>query len=114
MADRVAVMYGGRVVEEGPVAGVFKTPAHPYTRGLLACLPGVGEGRRLTAIAGTVPSLGQFPRGCSFAPRCGDRMDVCDVTPPGVTELPQAHAASPLGGRTVRCYLHGSVTGEPT
>jgi oligopeptide/dipeptide ABC transporter ATP-binding protein len=106
MADRVAVMYGGRIVEDGPVAEVFKTPAHPYTRGLLACLPGSGAGQRLTAIPGTVPSLGQFPRGCSFAPRCGDRMDVCDVTPPGVTPLP--------GARTVRCYLHGNATGEPT
>ncbi|MEO6223430.1 MAG: ABC transporter ATP-binding protein [Vicinamibacterales bacterium] len=106
MADRVAVMYGGRVVEEGPVAEVFKTPAHPYTRGLLACLPGSATGRRLTAIAGTVPSLGQFPPGCSFAPRCGDRLAQCDEVPPGVTPLP--------GSRSVRCYLHGSATGVRT
>jgi ABC-type dipeptide/oligopeptide/nickel transport system ATPase component len=55
MADRVAIMYGGRIVEEGPVADVFKTPAHPYTRGLLACLPDATQGRRLIAITGTVP-----------------------------------------------------------
>lgn len=106
MADRVAVMYGGRIVEEGPVADVFKTPSHPYTRGLLACLPGTGVGRRLTAIPGTVPSLGQFPRGCAFAPRCTDRMVECEVTPPGVTRL--------AGERNVRCYLHGKETGVAT
>jgi oligopeptide/dipeptide ABC transporter ATP-binding protein len=107
MADRVAVMYGGRIVEEGPVADVFRTPAHPYTRGLLACLPGSADGRRLTAIAGTVPSLGQFPPGCAFAPRCVDRMPICDLTPPGVT--------APIGvqgaGRSVRCYLHQPAAG---
>ena len=107
MADRVAVMYGGRIVEEGPVADVFKTPAHPYTRGLLACLPGSADGRRLTAIAGTVPSLGQFPPGCAFAPRCVDRLPVCDTIPPGVT--------APIGvesaGRSVRCYLHQPAAG---
>lgn len=106
MADRVAVMYGGRIVEEGPVADVFKTPAHPYTRGLIACLPGSADGRRLTAIAGTVPSLGQFPPGCAFAPRCTDRLADCDVMPPGVTGLP--------GTRSVRCYLHGTATGAST
>jgi oligopeptide/dipeptide ABC transporter ATP-binding protein len=98
MADRVAVMYGGRIVEEGPVADVFKTPAHPYTRGLLACLPDATQGRRLIAITGTVPSLGQFPAGCAFAPRCKDRLAECDATPPAVTALP--------GSRSVRCYLH--------
>jgi oligopeptide/dipeptide ABC transporter ATP-binding protein len=98
MADRVAVMYGGRIVEEGPVADVFKTPAHPYTRGLLACLPDATQGRRLIAITGTVPSLGQFPAGCAFAPRCKDRLAECDARPPAVTALP--------GSRSVRCYLH--------
>jgi len=107
MADRVAVMYGGRLVEEGPVADVFQTPAHPYTRGLLACLPGAADGRRLTAIAGTVPSLGQFPPGCAFATRCIDRLPVCDTAPP--------EATTPIGveghGRSVRCYLHQPVAG---
>jgi len=103
MADRVAVMYGGRIVEEGPVADVFETPAHPYTRGLLACLPGSSTSRTLTTIPGTVPSLGQFPPGCGFATRCAERRDECDLTPPGVTSLP--------GHRTVRCYLHGPTTG---
>jgi len=106
MADRVAVMYGGRIVEEGPVADVFRTPAHPYTRGLIACLPGAADGRRLTAIAGTVPSLGQFPPGCAFVTRCADRRSECEAVPPGVTHLP--------GHRTVRCYLHGTATGAGT
>lgn len=106
MADRVAVMYGGRIVEEGPVADVFKSPAHPYTRGLLACLPDGSSNQRLTAIPGTVPSLGQFPAGCSFAPRCADRMPECDRVPPGITALP--------GERIVRCFLHGNATGTPT
>jgi len=107
MADRVAVMYGGRIVEDGPVADVFKTPAHPYTRGLLACLPGSADGRRLTAIAGTVPSLGQFPPGCAFAPRCVERLPVCDTIPPAVTAPVGVEGA----GRSVRCYLHGHATG---
>ncbi len=107
MADRVAVMYGGRIVEQGPVAEVFQTPAHPYTRGLLACLPDATRGHRLVAIAGTVPSLGQFPPGCTFAPRCADRLAECDVAPPDVTALAGEHGA----GRTVRCYLHQTTAG---
>ncbi len=99
MADRVAVMYGGRIVEHGPAEEVFKTPAHPYTRGLLACLPGLTSATRLTAIPGTVPSLGHFPEGCAFAPRCPDRFEPCDQTPPEF----------PAGARQrARCYLHRS------
>ena len=98
-ADRVAVMYAGRIVEAGPVREIFRDPKHPYTRGLLASIPGGQPGTRLRAIPGVVPSLGALPAGCAFAPRCADRFDRCDQRPPGST---------PLGvDRSVRCYLHG-------
>ena len=63
MADRVAVMYAGRIVEEAPVRALFADPKHPYTRGLMASMPGGAPGTRLRAIQGTVPPLGQLPRG---------------------------------------------------
>ena len=97
-ADRVAVMYAGRIVEQGPVREIFRNPKHPYTRGLLASIPGGLAGSRLIAIEGTVPNLAQLPPGCSFAPRCSERMAVCDTAFPGVTDLGD--------DRSVRCYLH--------
>ena len=97
MADRVAVMYGGRIVEHGPTAKVFAAAGHPYTRGLLACLPGFDVTARLQAIPGTVPSLGAFPSGCGFATRCADRFAPCDTAPPPDFACgPDHHAA---------CYL---------
>jgi peptide/nickel transport system ATP-binding protein len=97
-ADRVAVMYAGRIVEQGPVREIFRNPKHPYTRGLLASIPGDRAGGRLRAIVGTVPSLASLPRGCAFAPRCGERMEVCDTAFPGITAIDGEH--------DVRCYLH--------
>src|SRR5262245_13602158 len=80
-ADRVAVMYAGRIVEHGPVREIFRSPQHPYTRGLLASMPGGGgaRGQRLRAIDGAVPVLGAFPSGCTFHPRCPDRFDPCPL-----------------------------------
>ena len=104
MADRVAVMYAGRIVEEAPVELLFSDPKHPYTRGLMASMPGGIPGERLKAIQGTVPPLGQLPPGCAFAPRCPERFEPCAVKPPGTTALGN--------GRAVKCYLHGPATGE--
>ena len=87
MADPVAVMYAGRIVEEAPVRQLFHNPRHPYTQALLASMPGGRRGGRLTAIQGTVPPLGHLPPGCTFAPRCPKRFDPCDKAVPGVTTI---------------------------
>ena len=87
MADRVAVMYAGRIVETAPVADLFAQPLHPYTRGLLASIPGLEPGARLRAIPGVVPPLGQLPPGCAFAPRCPERFEPCDREPPAETPI---------------------------
>jgi peptide/nickel transport system ATP-binding protein len=97
-ADRVAVLYAGRIVEEGPVREILRTPRHPYTRGLLASMPGGVPGRRLQAIDGSVPMLGALPPGCSFNPRCPDRFEPCASTPPPEYAVGPDHLA--------RCYLH--------
>jgi oligopeptide/dipeptide ABC transporter ATP-binding protein len=98
MADRVAVMYAGRIVEEAPVRQLFRDPRHPYTRGLLASIPGGAPGSKLHAIHGTVPPLGHLPAGCAFAPRCPNRFEPCDKAVPGLTVIAQDH--------TTRCYLY--------
>ena len=101
VADRVAVMYAGRIVETGPAPDVLRSPRHPYTRGLLASLPGHVPGTRLEAIPGAVPDLAALPPGCAFAPRCPDRFEACDGS------RPDAYVVSP--GRTARCFLHGGA-----
>ena len=99
MADRVAVMYAGRIVEEAPVRALFDDPRHPYTQGLMASMPGAAPGARLAAIPGTVPPLGALPPGCSFAPRCPRRFEPCPTAHPGTTDVGN--------GRGVKCYLYG-------
>jgi len=107
-ADRVAVMYAGRIVEAAPVRALFREPMHPYTRGLLASLPG-RQGERLQAIEGTVPRLGHIPAGCAFAPRCPDRFEPCDKAVPGMTQIgdlvPRGFRFEP-GEHMARCYLY--------
>jgi peptide/nickel transport system ATP-binding protein len=100
-ADRVAVMYAGRIVEEGPVRAIFREPQHPYTRGLLASMPGGAHGERLRAIEGTVPVLGDLPPGCAFHPRCADRFEPCAGAPPPDYVVGPEHAA--------KCYLHDAT-----
>jgi oligopeptide/dipeptide ABC transporter ATP-binding protein len=97
-ADRVAVMYAGRLVEEGPMRQVFRSPAHPYTQGLLASIPGVAPGKKLHAIEGAVPNLTKLPSGCAFEPRCPSRFDLCASAPPPAFETGSDQQA--------RCYLH--------
>jgi peptide/nickel transport system ATP-binding protein len=90
MCDRVGVLYAGAVVEEGPVAEVFHDPRHPYTVGLLRCLPLHGRTKdhaRLDSIEGLPPSPGEAAPGCPFAPRCGLADDTCRSTVPGWHEL---------------------------
>jgi oligopeptide/dipeptide ABC transporter ATP-binding protein len=98
MADRVAVMYAGRVVETGPVRAIFRQPGHPYTRALLASIPGGAPGQRLKAIDGAVPLLDALPRGCAFNPRCPDRFAPCTIEPP------RDYAIGP--DHSVKCFLH--------
>ncbi|MXN64675.1 ATP-binding cassette domain-containing protein [Stappia sp. GBMRC 2046] len=83
LADRLAVMYAGRVVEEGPVDQVLDAPLHPYTRGLIGSVPSHNRrGARLSQIPGMTPSLLHLPEGCSFAARCPRADDACRVMPP--------------------------------
>ena len=91
MTDRVAVMYGGRVVESASTTELFASPRHPYTQGLLACLPERAAGGRLTVIPGSVPPLGQWPSGCAFAPRCSHREPRCEVAVPALYPVDGAH-----------------------
>jgi peptide/nickel transport system ATP-binding protein len=110
MADRVAVMYAGRIVEQAPVADLFREPKHPYTRGLMGSIPGNAAGSRLVAIRGNVPPLGELPRGCCFEPRCPDRFEPCDKAHPGDTVvIPESRTSNPESPpvRIVKCYLHG-------
>src|SRR5437762_19887 len=100
-ADRVAVMYAGRIVETGPVRAIFRKPQHPYTRGLLASIPGGTPGNRLRAIDGSVPMLGALPPGCAFNPRCPDRFEPCSSAPPPDYPVAAEH--------TAKCYLHDPV-----
>lgn len=100
-ADRVAVMYAGRIVEEGAVASVCTAPAHPYTRGLFRALPRLDQpASRLEPIGGQVPSPSAWPAGCRFHPRCPERLDRChhDLPPP----------AAISGGHTAACWLHAA------
>ena len=97
IADRIAVMYAGRVIEEGPAAAILARPRHPYTRGLLGSVPDLGQPRRLESIPGVAVGVGGRPEGCAFAPRClqrtGDR---------ALREMPPLEDVG--GGHRVRCF----------
>ncbi len=96
---RVCVMYAGRIVEEAATDTLFARPAHPYTAGLLAALPGmVGPRRRLMAIPGGVPEPWNMPPGCAFAPRCPRVIDTCNQRVPSLLPLPPAGEGRGEGG----------------
>jgi dipeptide transport system ATP-binding protein len=93
-ANRVAVMYAGRIVEIGSTLDVFNRPAHPYTRALLRCLPDVDlKADRLVEIGGQPPDLARLPAGCPFVPRCPDRQPQCEVEYPPAVRLDDGHVA---------------------
>ncbi|HEV7628558.1 MAG TPA: ABC transporter ATP-binding protein, partial [Streptomyces sp.] len=96
-ADRVAVMYAGRVVETGLVSEVFKEPLHPYTRGLLESVPAAGRGSELPSIPGAPPDLHSIPKGCVYQARCPMVQEICR------TERPAQEAVG--GGRTSACHF---------
>jgi oligopeptide/dipeptide ABC transporter ATP-binding protein len=107
IAERVIIVYAGKIVEEAGVMDLFDSPLHPYTRGLLESVPyikggdgaGYGEGRRLKSIPGNIPPLEAIPQGCPFEDRCGEAMDVCRRIEPQGINTGRAH--------TVACHLYG-------
>jgi len=99
-ADRVAVMYAGRIVEVGPVADVIHQPQHPYTRGLMGSIPSIVDERdQLAQIDGAMPRLNAIPPGCAFNPRCPRRFERCVVERPELV---------PAGAGAAACWLHAA------
>ena len=110
MADRVAVMYGGRIVEQAAVNELFDHPMHPYTQGLLGSIPVLGKVlERLDVIPGSVPNLINLPPGCRFAPRCRERvkhnLQICSEMDPSLINAREDHL--------VRCWLYQDYEGNP-
>ena len=98
VCDDVVVMYSGRVVEKGDVRSIFASPSHPYTRGLLASIPKLGEcAEELESIPGNVPNPKYMPQGCKFAPRCSCAFDKCREEEPGFYDVGEGHMS--------RCWL---------
>ncbi|MBC3839883.1 ABC transporter ATP-binding protein [Streptacidiphilus sp. 4-A2] len=104
-SDRIAIMYGGRIVEQAPAERLYRDPLHPYSDGLLHAFPPLrGERRELTGIPGSPPDLRAMPSGCAFHPRCPKAMDACRTQLPRLGRpalLPESDA-----DRTVACVLH--------
>jgi peptide/nickel transport system ATP-binding protein len=101
MCDRVVVMYAGKVIEEADVFEIFEHPKHPYTRGLLNSVPKLRQKTdRLESIPGNVPTLMNMPKGCKFAPRCSQAMDICWKQDPDLLQIAENHQC--------RCFLYES------
>lgn len=98
IADEVLIMYAGEIVEYAPKTQLFQNPLHPYTQGLIACVPKLGrDSDRLQTIEGTVPSFDDMPAGCTFWPRCPFAESICKEKKPPLTDC---------GNRTVRCHRY--------
>ena len=104
-ADRIAVMYAGRIIEHRPTADILRQPKHPYTRGLLNSIPDHAQPRAVSPIPGIAVGVGGRPTGCAFAPRCSLRTDACDASMPALREVGVLHAS--------RCLRPEDVT-SPT
>lgn len=99
MCDRVYVMYAGKVCEESVIEKLFENPLHPYTKSLLNCIPKAdAENQNIEPIKGEMPDLISLPPGCSFAPRCEEKIDVCELKAPEFLEIEENHK--------VRCHLY--------
>jgi len=99
LADRVAVMYAGHIIETGKTEDILSNPQHPYTRGLIACVPHLEENPSeirpyLSEIKGVVPSLTELGKGCAFAPRCPYKTDVCEEERPPIELVDGVHAVA--------------------
>jgi peptide/nickel transport system ATP-binding protein len=108
-SDRIAIMYGGRIVEEAASADLYRDPLHPYSHGLLNSFPALrGPKRELTGIPGSPPDLRAMPAGCAFHPRCPHAMERCGVEVPvlGVAQGSQHRTREAPADRTVACWLH--------
>ncbi len=105
VADQIAVMYAGRIVETSPVHDIYKKPAHPYTKGLLQSIPRLDQkGQELYAIKGLPPNLTRIPSGCAFNPRCPMAQDICR------TDVPALHPVGPARGSA--CHFWKETLGE--
>jgi peptide/nickel transport system ATP-binding protein len=98
-AQRVAVMYAGRLVELGPVRDVIQAPRHPYTAGLMGSIPRIGVRKKLVQIEGAMPRLNAIPSGCAFNPRCPRRFERCLAERPDLI---------PAGSSLAACWLHAA------
>lgn len=106
-SDRIAIMYGGRIVEEAGAAEIYRDPRHPYSDGLLHSFPALhGPRRELTGIPGSPPHLTAMPTGCAFHPRCGKAFDPCAEHVPVLAAPDGADGADAADERTVACWLH--------
>ncbi len=114
LADEIAIMYAGRIVERGPAASLFRAPRHPYTERLIHCFPPLHGARRpMQGIPGSPPDLAALPPGCAFHPRCPWAMERCIRDLPGLEAVDGPARGVPIGtgsdgapAREVACWLH--------